>query len=755
MRFFLPGLMILCGLWLPAANAQTADQSLRFVGAKTCASCHVEAYEAWHDSHHSWAWRAPEPKNVLGDFDASKFEHNGITSRFSRRGDDFFVSTDGPDGKSTEYQITHTVGVAPLQQYLVEIEPGRLQALDTAWDVERQRWYHLYADQDLNAGDGLHWTGPYKNWNGRCAECHATGFEKNFGPQTRRFASTQAEIGVTCEACHGPGEAHVAWASNQDEFDPPQWGDRVDSLGLISSTLTDTAEAEIQGCAGCHARREPLSDASPLAQEPFADNYRLALLRENLYHADGLALDEAYVYGSFLQAKMYDRGVSCSNCHEPHSGGLVAEGNAVCTQCHSPAGNDQFATLIPGLFDAPEHHFHEQGSTGAQCVSCHMPERFFMVVDGRRDHRFSVPRPDLSVATGTPNACTDCHTEQSSVWAADAVAEWYPEGRSGSPHFASLFTQARQRLTQSTQRQLMAFAEEQDNPPLLRATALDHLRQQPSRETADAAARFLRDDDPNVRAAAIVLQRPLPASERIRRLLSALQDEMRAVRIEAMRSLLDTLGEPVAEDVGQAIRSAAIEYQQSLMAKADFPEIQMALGGTALTLRNLPAAEGAFAEAVRMDPQLALGWVALARVQLQRGDELTAQESLRRGVAAAPNDGTLHRMLGSSLAGQGKLEEARPLLERAYELTPDDAATLAVLGNLLSDVGDDARAVELLSQAVTRGAGSPEIVLGLLRSQLAIGDISAAERNLIRLELTYPRSPQATVGRELFERERK
>ena len=374
-----------------------------------------------------------------------------------------------------------------------------------------------------------------------------------------------------------------------------------------------------------------------------------------------------------------------------------------------------------------------------------------MVIDGRRDHRFSVPRPDLSVDVGTPNACTDCHTVQSAEWAAAKVAEWYPEGRSGTPHFASLFTEARRTLQPSVQRQLLAFAHEPDNPALLRATALDYLRQQPSRDVADSAAALLNDDDPTVRAAAVVLQRPLPAGERFRRLLSALRDDVRAVRIEAVRSLLDAFGEPVTNEVGQAVQSAAVEYQQSLMAKADFPETQMALGGTAMSLQNLRAAEVAFTEAVRMDPQLAPGWVALARIQHRRGDDKTAEETLRRGVSAAPNDGTLHRMLGSSMAGRGDLEQARPILERAYELAPNDPLTLSVLGMLLSDVGDDERAIGILSQAILQGAGTPAVVFGLFRSQVAVGDIRAAERSLIRLELLHAQTPQASAARAMFD----
>ena len=203
--------------------AQTPGIAPGHVGSQICSSCHESEGQGWKGSHHAWAWTQPDETTVLGDFDGAVFEHRGVTTHFTRHDGLFSVETEGSDGALHTFRVAGVVGVAPLQQYLVATQAGRLQALDIVWDVEDKRWYHLYPDQNLPPGDGLHWTGPYKNWNARCAECHATGFVKNYDARSRTYDSRQAEIGVGCEACHGPGEAHVTWAKAPQGYDPTRW----------------------------------------------------------------------------------------------------------------------------------------------------------------------------------------------------------------------------------------------------------------------------------------------------------------------------------------------------------------------------------------------------------------------------------------------------------------------------------------------------------------------------------------------------
>ena len=643
-RLILAG--ILCAI-SAAALGQVGEpgKAPGYVGSETCIGCHRAAGEAWTSSHHARAWNEPTEHSVLGDFDAKSFEHAGGVSRFTSSGGKFFVTTDGADGLPRRFEVIGTVGVTPLQQYLVETDTGRLQVLDLAWDTERRRWYHLYPDQDLPHTNGLHWTGPYKNWNARCAECHATGYAKRYAPLTRRYSSTQAETGVGCEACHGPGAAHEAWARDRKSFDQTTWRG-VNALGFTISFDRKNAETEIQQCAGCHSRREPIGDASPLPGTPFHDSYRLARLRDALYHPDGQILDEVYVYGSFLQSKMYTRGVRCTDCHNPHSGALKAKGNGICTQCHNPLGNPDFPTLKQTDYESPEHHFHEPGPDGALCKSCHMIERTYMGIDGRRDHSFRVPRPDLSVKLGTPNACTDCHKDKSAGWAAAQVAARFPDSSNRGAHYATPFAAARQGSGDAAVAgSLLEIALSTKYAGIVRATALDLLQRFAIPAVADRTAPLLRDPDALVREAALPLQRSAPLPIRIQRILPLLTDLRRSVRIEAARSILDLPPARYPPRVEPAVRSAMGEYQRSLLAKADFPEAQLAIAGVALTRRNFSAAEKAFVEAVRLDPQRVDAWVMIARLREAQGKTLEAEGAVRDGLKANPGNKSLSDML--------------------------------------------------------------------------------------------------------------
>lgn len=612
-----------------------ADNVPGYVGSDNCTECHTEASQAWNGSHHAKAWTPPLAENILGDFNDAAFTHNGVTSRFFRAGEAFMIETDGPDGSMVTYPVAGVIGVEPLQQYVVETEPGKLQSFDVVWDTELKRWYHLYPDQDLPAGDGLHWTGPYKNWNARCAECHATDFQKNYSPQDMTYASTQSEIGVGCEACHGPGEAHLAWAdTGTNRADQPWAG--VDAKGFVVD-LSQGGDILIDQCAGCHSRREPFEGGSPLPGTPFHDAYRLSTLRDGQYHADGQILDEVYVYGSFLQSKMYANGVTCMNCHDPHSAGLRAEGNATCTQCHSPAGNPDFPSLPLAEYDDPSHHFHTAGSAGAECKSCHMIERDYMGVDGRRDHSFRIPRPDLSVETRSPNACTDCHADKPARWAAEAVAGWFPDSTKRGAHFAQNVAAARNDPARYTEG-LIGMAEYRQLPGIVRATALEMLAQVSTPEIATRLEPLLNDPDPMVRANAISVQRGAPETERSARLVGLLADPVKAVRIAAARNFLGMRIARMPDKMTRDLNGAMAEWQHSLAAKADFPETQLVLAGIGLTTRRMDAALKAFGDAVEMDPQMVQAWVMMVRIHAALEDYDAARATADRAIAVNPDD---------------------------------------------------------------------------------------------------------------------
>ncbi|GMG85122.1 multiheme c-type cytochrome [Paralimibaculum aggregatum] len=621
----------------PAVAAEPA-----YVGSAACTDCHEAEAAAWAGSHHALAWTEATPANVLADFDGTRFSHDGVDYRFRLEAGGHFVTVTEADGTATDHRIHSVAGVAPLQQYLIETEPGRIQSFDVVWDVVRGRWYHLYPDQHLPPGDGLHWTGPYKTWNARCAECHATGFEKNYDRRTGRYASVQAEIGVGCEACHGPGEAHLDWAAGR----PPN--PAFAALGALGLTMRfGEAEATIQQCAGCHSRREAHGDGNPLPGTPYHDAYNMAQLRRGLYHADGQILDEVYVYGSFLQSKMYARGVSCLDCHDAHDATLRAEGNAVCTQCHGPSGNPAFPTLRQADYDSPAHHFHETGTPGAQCASCHMTERAYMGIDLRRDHSFRIPRPDLASETGAPDACTGCHADRDAAWAAAQVEAWYPAGTHRRAHFGEAFAAGRLD-PRSAGNDLLAVASDPAQAGIVRATALWLLETAGAPGFAERTAALVADPDPLVRAAAVGLQRAAPPRARVDRVSPALSDPVRSVRIAAARALIGMPAAAVSGPVAGDLRRARGDWQASLSNRFDFPETHLQLAGMALTSRNLPAANAAFREAVRMDPQRVDAWSMIVRIEAATRGPAAAAAALDEALALNPGDATL-RALGEAL----------------------------------------------------------------------------------------------------------
>ncbi|MEX0329060.1 MAG: multiheme c-type cytochrome [Ruegeria sp.] len=621
-------------LLLTFALLAQAGQAQDYVGSETCVACHQDEAADWAGSHHALAWTNVDAGHVLADFDNTGFDHDGMSVAFLKQDGSLLADVTEKDGVTTRYPVHSVVGISPLQQYLFETEPGRLQSFDVVWDTENERWFHLYPDQDLPPDDGLHWSGPYKNWNARCAECHATGFIKNYDSITRTYSSTQSEIGVGCEACHGPGSAHIEWTTGK-ELD-----DGLNEFGFLMSWGRGDTEAEIQQCAGCHSRREAFGDGNPLPGTPYHDAYNLAVLRPGLYHPDGQILDEVYVYGSFLQSKMYDKGVGCMGCHEPHRAELRAEGNGVCTQCHSPAGNPDFPTLKLVDYDTPQHHHHAEGSDGAQCKSCHMIERVYMGVDGRHDHSFRVPRPDLGLGE---DACTDCHTDQDQDWAARAIERWFPESDHRGVHFSAAFQAASTGQLQDPAA-LTSIAENPEFAGIIRATALYLLQNFESPEVASSLAASLSDPDPLVRANAVALQGAAPIPDRIARLEPLLSDSSRNVRLAAAKEFLLIPPNALSPDQRPQVQQAVTDWQRSTSHRLDFPETHLVLGGLALSLRNAQAAEGAFREVVALDPQRAEAWPMIVQLaHINRGPQ-AAVEALGEGLSILPDDPNLTQL---------------------------------------------------------------------------------------------------------------
>ena len=748
-------LILLVGCGKHNSDADISDQmtsltgmTATFVGAQQCASCHQAQTKLWQGSHHDLAMQPANEQTVLGDFGNTSFDYFGIVSSFYKKEDQFFVQTDGPDGKLTDYPIAYTFGVYPLQQYLIKFPKGRYQALNIAWDTRSkedggQRWFHLYPDEFIRHDDELHWTGINQNWNYMCADCHSTNLEKNYDASSGEYRTTWSDINVSCEACHGPGSMHVQWAQLPEEtrsgypenymgltvqFDERSGiGWRIDEKtghAVRSKPLIERVELDV--CGRCHARREAVSsDYQPGA--PLLDHFRVSLLNQELYHADGQVDDEVYVYGSFLQSKMYAMGVTCSDCHEPHSLKLRAQGNDLCGQCH-----------LSAKYNSDKHHHHNTEAAGGQCVNCHMPAKKYMVLDARRDHSFRIPRPGLSVAIGTPNACNQCHDDKPAQWSLDKVTDWY--GKKDQSYYALSFSAANHYRI-NAEEELLNVAQDRGNSGIVRGTALSLLANGVTQRSLSAVEAAVGDSDPWVRMGAVSTLDALPPGLRVEFGLPLLSDPLRVIRAETARHLANLPSDVFPATSHDMLKSALAEYKSTQQFNMDRPESLSNLANLALQEGDLGDAEKFYKQAIELAPYYVPAYANLADFYRAKGDDTRAFELLTEALGKNEQSGSLHHALGLAQIRNGKTAQGISSLRRAYELAPDVPRFAYVYAVGLHSEGRVVEALVTLKEAHVRFENDQDLLYMLVNVHLERSEREQAMRYARKLDRLMPGSP--------------
>ncbi|MGF6691822.1 tetratricopeptide repeat protein [Metapseudomonas resinovorans] len=751
MRLIPSVFLALCALLSCNAQAQEAGQPPHlakepagYADASSCLGCHAEQAKDWKDSDHDWAMREPSKDSVLGDFSGSTFDEAGVTARFFRKGDTFFVNTEGADGKPADFEILYTFGHYPLQQYLVAFPGGRLQALTIAWDSRPkaaggQRWFSLYPGQRFAPNDPLHWTGRYQNWNAMCADCHSTNLLKQYNDKQDSFATTWHEQNVGCQACHGPSQAHVDWAKQAQPgktyASPKEIGLAVDFKALGSKGL-------VEQCAYCHSRRQSLGVGQQHGHAQL-DATLPATLRPDLYHADGQIDGEVYVYGSFSQSKMFAAGVTCTDCHNPHSTQVKIEGNGLCQQCHNPNPPQRFPSLQAKNYDTPEHHHHQAGTPGAQCVNCHMPAKTYMVVDPRRDHSLRIPRPDLADKAGSPDACTTCHQDKQPAWAAKAIEGWFGQPQR-PPHYGEAFHQVRQGTGDSLAL-LTGVIQDLGKPAIVRATAAEQLANlgAPALPTLRKA---IPDESPLVRAYAISGFAGEPPVERVKQLLPLLDDPDLAVRDEAVRALTGIPSLALPEERRAGFKAQKADYERRLRSNADLPGNRLNLAVFLERDGRQMEALDEYRQALKFDPYFSparINLVTLANGML-RQDE--AEQVLREGVAL-PNmpvgdHGNLVYMLSLLLVERGQADEGLKWMDIAAQELPQNSRIRYNQGLLLLQLQRHAEAQAALEAGLEQSPDDADLLYALIYLHGTSGQREQAQRYTRRLEKAAPNDPR-------------
>ena len=724
-----------------------------FVGSVVCAECHAEETADWRGSDHDLAMQPATAETVLGDFDDAVATHFDATCRFYKVGTNFFVHTQGADGRYGDFPVEYVFGHRPLQQLLIPFEDGRYQVLQFCWDSRAaadggQRWYHLYPGDPVPPGDVLHWTGPNFTWNYMCADCHSTGLRKNFDPESNTYDTRFAEIDVACETCHGAGRAHVDWARANPE--PPE-GLGEAEMGLAVALkerdpglwLVDPETGRpvrdhppendnvVTACARCHAHRR-LVQGDYLHGQELLDTHKPSVLEPRLYHTDGQIKEEVYVYGSFTQSKMHHAGVRCVDCHNPHSLELILPGDALCLRCHGAGGYDQ-----------PTHHHHAVGTEGARCVSCHMPDKTYMVVDPRRDHSLRIPRPDLSARHGTPNACNQCHTNESAAWAASACAEWYgPPTRHGR-HYGEVFAgvEAGGAAAAGAEAGLIDLVANEERP-MIRATAAWFLQRVGGPAALQAIIDHgLTDPDPLVREAGIAVFDAREPHEKVRYVAPLLSDPVRAVRTEAGRVLASVPRSYFSPEQTAALDAAIEEFRQQQAAVWDRGAGHMGLALLAADLGDTDTAEAAYRTAFRVEPTHIESRLNLAEMLYEQNRPQEGLALARDAVAAQPGNGLAHEALGRWLVRVKDYEAGVASLAEAVRLMPERPELRYFYAVGLNQVGRFPEAREELRRALAQAPGNQEILVALVTICRDNRDLATARQHARDLVELYPGVP--------------
>lgn len=678
----------------------------------------------------------PSAQSVLGNFNGQRFSHAGVTTQFTREASQYFISVQNEGGAKRTFAVAYAFGHYPLQQYLIDIGNGKLQAYDVAWDSRTkeqggQRWFKLLADEDTGPGSAFHWQSQLNNWNSRCVDCHSTEVKKNYNENTQSYDTQFSEINIGCEACHGPGTEHKTKVKNKTyksgtnsgfshSLKPPRGFQFTPGQSIAQAQNEPSAKAqqtiEVDTCGGCHSRRQIIADIHP--GKSYHDQYRLSLLQEPLYFPAGEVQDEVFVLGSFMQSKMFHKGVTCTHCHDPHSGDIKMPAETLCAQCHAPA---TYATQT--------HHKHKPGTEASQCVSCHMPATVFMEVDARRDHSFSVP--SKTITEGTPHACTQCHDANIAVWS-----------QSVNP-FGSINQKARD-ADPTNLRSLADYIANADYPVVRRATLLELAANVPSRVSVEIISQNVSDQDPLVRRAAVDAADFMPLEMRWALLNPLISDPSASVRYSLAQQLAPTLAHLPPQDQSR-LNKLIKEHLIQLEKNNDSPAGLMNLANFQLALGDTDKAINQLLNALQLEPNYIVAHLNLADIYRSQNNVNKESHHLQKALDIAPDSAAAQHAYGLFLIRQQKKELALTHLQKATQKTDSTRRFFYVYAVALDSEAKTDHAIETLQASNKRWPKQFDTLMLLVQYLEKAGRESESWDYLSDLSQLAPNDPEVKL----------
>lgn len=610
-----------------------------YLGAQKCKECHEDQFTDWKKSDHFYSMQKATEEYVKANFETT-YAADGIEYQFSKS-DSVYQVQITESGKSHTYNVAYTFGWHPLQQYLLQTENGKFQTLRASWDTDKNIWFHQNAGTIVEPHDWLSWSKGGQNWNTMCSSCHSTHVEKNYDAVKDSYHTTYKEINVACESCHGPGRDHLQ-ALDSDRKDP------------YSQLVSASHKEKTDNCATCHARRTMLEDTGD-PKKDFLNRYFPQTLNNAFYEQDGQIKEEDFVYGSFLSSKMHRNHVTCTNCHNPHSGQLKAQGNDLCLQCHDNS------------YTTNQHTHHPENSEGSQCINCHMDGKMYMGNDYRRDHSFRIPRPDQSVKFGTSNACNSCHSDKDARWASKNVVGWF--GKDRAYHFSDDLIPG-SNLEKHAMIHLNNLVINDSIPEIIRATALDYVQQSVSPDATNILLNALDDKSNLVRQKAYAGLIFFPKEYKERYGMVGINDPIKSVRIMAFRSVVGVDPQVLDPRMENTWKKVHAEYLDYLKANSDFPTGQIMFGEYYQTIGQPNQAISSYELALKMDSLLMDGYTNLAILYSGKNDLNSVDKILKQGLVHFPESAEFLYFMGLNQGALGNTALQMDYLKWAYSIAP-------------------------------------------------------------------------------------
>ncbi|MBW4361206.1 tetratricopeptide repeat protein [Flavobacterium taihuense] len=699
-----------------------SNEKSTYVGDQSCKECHKAEHKEWKESHHFMSMLPPSEKTVKGNFDNITHIADGVTSRFFKKGNKYFINTEGEDGKNHDYEVKYIFGFTPLQQYLVEFPGGRLQVPRVSWDTKQKKWFNQYAKQTVSSHDWLHWTGNSQNWNTMCASCHSTNLQKKYDDKTNTYKTSYSVINVSCESCHGAGKEHSDYIKNEDYKD----GNKI--KGSFLKLIKNGNQLEqINTCAPCHARASEISN-NHIRSNEIMDNYIPQIPDTENFFADGQIDDEDYIYTSFLQSKMFSKGVKCSNCHNPHSTKLKKIDNQTCLQCHNPQ-----------KYNLPTHTFHPVGSQSALCVSCHMPGKIYMGNDLRHDHSFRVPRPDLSEKYGTPNACSSCHQEKSNKYLADAIVKWY--GPKRKYHFSDDLIPGSQ-LDSKSEAHLIKLIENSQTPDIIKATAAFYLGNIQTEPSLNILLKSLKNKDAQVRYRSLRSLSNFEPRSWINQVGYLLSDKVRAVRIAAADLYITIPQEQIPSQHKDAFVAAHKELKKYLHYQTDFSVGNVMLADYYLKLKDYGNAVNYYEKGLKKDSQMNYALLNLSTTYNLQGNNEQALKSLERALKNDSKNARIYYNMALLYNEMSNQPEAEKAFAKAVALKSDNPRVYYNYGLLLIQSKKFKEAEVVLNKGIAINPSAPELYYALTFLYIQTNDTTKAQKAVLQLKQLDPNNPE-------------